>query len=78
MLVTALVWAWRSGDRDRVIALVLIVCGGIGLHSTYQSTLVVAGLALLVVADRRSAEGPSALVAPSASLPMTTDPQGNP
>ena len=38
---------WRGGDRLTVAALALLVAGGIGLHSTYQSALVVTGLALL-------------------------------
>jgi hypothetical protein len=41
---------WRGGDRLAVAALALLVAGGIGLHSTYQSALVVTGLAVLGLA----------------------------
>jgi len=56
LLVTALVWGWRCGERERTIALVLVACGGIGLHSTYQSALAVVGLALLVIASHYDPE----------------------
>lgn len=49
-VLTALVWCWRSAARSRLAALVLVIAGGIGLHSTYQSALAVIGLALLVIA----------------------------
>jgi hypothetical protein len=42
----------RDGDRERAIALALLFAGGIGLHSTYQTGLVIAGLALLGSAAR--------------------------
>ena len=43
----------RSGDRQRAIVVALLVAAGIGLHSTYQSGLAVAGLALLGSATAR-------------------------
>lgn len=66
VLVTVLLWGRRVGGSERAIALVLVACGGIGLHSTYQSALVVVGLALLVVVGRPAATdatvmGPTAL-----------------
>lgn len=46
--------ALRVG-RTRVVAgMLLLVCGGIGLHSTYQSGLVVAGLLVLGTSPRPS------------------------
>ncbi|MCZ7525569.1 MAG: hypothetical protein M5U14_03770 [Acidimicrobiia bacterium] len=49
-LTATLVALTRSGDGHRALALGFLVLGGIGLHSTYQSGLVVAGLALLTLA----------------------------
>jgi hypothetical protein len=43
----------RSGDRQRAIVVALLFAAGIGLHSTYQSGLAVAGLALLSFGDAR-------------------------
>ena len=37
----------RTGDSSAALGLVLLVCGAVGLHSTYQSGLVLAGLAVL-------------------------------
>ena len=37
----------RSGGYRGVVVVALLIAGGIGLHSTYQSGLVIAGLALL-------------------------------
>ncbi len=34
-VTTALVAAWRAGERERWAALVLLACAGVGLHSTY-------------------------------------------
>jgi len=39
----------HSGDRRAVVVIALLVAGGLGLHSTYQSGLVIAGLALLAL-----------------------------
>jgi hypothetical protein len=55
-LTASVVGLWRSGQTAAAAALVLLVAGGIGLHNTYQSGLVIAGLATLLVAgaeDRR-------------------------
>lgn len=54
-LACALVALIRSGDRQRVIVVALLFAGGIGLHSTYQSGLVIAGLALLGLGGARRA-----------------------
>ena len=40
-----------TGRRTSAIGLALLFMGGIGLHSTYQTGLVLAGLALLGAAD---------------------------
>lgn len=48
-LTITIVTAWRTRDRVLVVAFLLLVAGGIGLHSTYQSGLVVAGLGLVVL-----------------------------
>ncbi|MBK5221283.1 MAG: hypothetical protein JJE52_00080 [Acidimicrobiia bacterium] len=45
---TALLAAART-DRDLAVSLGLLVVGGIGLHNSYQTLLVVSGLALLAV-----------------------------
>lgn len=47
VLVSGVVAALRTGDAAPAMAVLLIAGGGIGLHSTYQSGLVIAGLALL-------------------------------
>lgn len=44
----------RDADRGRAIALALLFAGGIALHSTYQTGLVIAGLALLGSEAERS------------------------
>jgi len=54
-LVYTVVALARAGDRERALALALLVIGGIGLHSTYQGGLVVAGLALLGLTGRGGA-----------------------
>jgi len=48
----------RDGDRERAVALALLFAGGIGLHSTYQTGLVIAGLALLGSAAARLGSHP--------------------
>jgi hypothetical protein len=60
-LVYAVVALWRQGSGLAASGLLLLVAGGIGLHSTYQSSLVVVGLTALLVgieSDRRAAPGP--------------------
>ncbi len=58
--VIGLVTRFRAGERFETAGWVLVICGGIGLHSTYQSGLVVAGLALLAVsAPATGAAGPA-------------------
>jgi len=42
----AAVAAWRGGARLLCTGIVLLLLGGVGLHSTYQTALVVAGLAV--------------------------------
>jgi hypothetical protein len=49
-LTLACVGLLRSGRRLEAAGLLLLVSGGIGLHSTYQSALVVTGLAALAYA----------------------------
>ncbi|MCC7078290.1 MAG: hypothetical protein IT198_14300 [Acidimicrobiia bacterium] len=43
---------FRAGRRGEAAALALLVAGGAGMHSTYQSGLVVAGLVLFALVDR--------------------------
>lgn len=54
----------RRGQREAALGLGLLLIGGIGLHSTYQSGLVIAGMALLCLAGplngREAATEPSA------------------
>lgn len=52
-LVYTLVAAWRAKSPFVTAGVILLVAGGIGLHSTYQSSLVLAGLASLAVGTRR-------------------------
>lgn len=47
-LVAGLGALGRGSQPDRMVGLALVALGGVGLHSSYQSGLVVAGLALLV------------------------------
>ncbi|HEX6237736.1 MAG TPA: hypothetical protein VFZ68_11110 [Acidimicrobiales bacterium] len=55
VLVAALRALART-HRDLAVSLALVALGGIGLHSSYQTALVVCGLALLVATEtRRSA-----------------------
>lgn len=54
----------RAGRRAEAVALLLLVCGGAGLHSTYQTGLVVAGLALFSLAPAEQAL-PAPLCAPA-------------
>lgn len=49
-LTLACVGLLRSGRRLEAAGLLLLISGGIGLHSTYQSALVVTGLAALAYA----------------------------
>ena len=49
-VVLTLVGLFGDGRRFAATGVVLIVTGGIGMHSTYQSGLVVLGLAVLVAA----------------------------
>jgi len=41
---------WTTDHRSEAVALVLLVAAGTGLHSTYQSALVLCGLALFALA----------------------------
>lgn len=50
-LVMAIGAAVRAGRTELVVALALLFIGGVALHSTYQSGLVVAGLAVLALSD---------------------------
>lgn len=52
LLTYTAIAAWRNGQPKLALVLVLLTCGGIGLHSTYQSGLVVGGLAVLAVRAR--------------------------
>ena len=54
-ITAALLSLWARGRRAECIGLLLVAAGGMGLQSTYQSALVVAGLAL--VASVRPAPG---------------------
>lgn len=46
-LAYAVLTAYRSGSAPVAAALLLITAGGVGLHNTYQTALVVAGIALI-------------------------------
>jgi hypothetical protein len=59
---------FRTGRRLEAAGMLLLVTGGIGLHSTYQSGLVVVGLAALVIA----AKDRHALAEQSPSTPELT------
>ncbi len=69
----ALAWTivalYRSDRALEATGLLLLVIGGIGLHSTYQSGLVIAGLATLLIglAERVPAAKPLPVQAPEAS-----------
>lgn len=39
--------AWRYGDHTTLVGIGLLIAGGIGLHSTWQSALTLAGIVLL-------------------------------
>lgn len=61
-LTYAIVTAWRTRRRALAVGLVLVLLGGIGLHSTYQTGLVLAGLLALgsgqpAPAERRAEPG---------------------
>lgn len=56
-LALTLVGLWRAGHQVEAAGLLLLITGGIGLHNTYQSGLVVAGLAALYCGFRAEAEG---------------------
>ena len=56
----------RRGRGAVGLPLALIAIGGLGLHSTYQSGLVVVGLALLAVAHDRDPSFPAVAGAPAA------------
>lgn len=60
----------RAGRHRSAFALALVVIGGIGLHSTYQSGLVIAGLALLGPLDAALPSGRGAL-SPAARPPTS-------
>ncbi|MGE0600516.1 MAG: hypothetical protein AB7J35_15310 [Dehalococcoidia bacterium] len=61
-LLATIVGLMQTQRRTEALALILLICGGIGLHSTYQSGLVVVGLATLCWARRSSR--PVAIEAP--------------
>lgn len=48
-LLTSTLRAAMRGERDLAVGLGLLVAGGIGLHNSYQTALVVCGLALLTL-----------------------------
>ena len=57
-LALTLLGLWRDNRRLEAAGLALLITGGIGLHSTYQSGLVIAGLATLaIVAPERDPRG---------------------
>ena len=56
-LMFAIAGLVRQGRPLAAAGLVLVIAGGIGLHSTYQSGLVVAGLGLLLSASYRPLPG---------------------
>ncbi|MCL4292789.1 MAG: hypothetical protein KJ056_07125 [Acidimicrobiia bacterium] len=58
--VVGLTDRFRSGARFEAAGWALVICGGIGLHSTYQSGLVVAGLALLALSASSAQAGSAA------------------
>ncbi len=62
-LTYALVMIVKSGDGLTAVGIGLLVVGGIGLHSTYQSALVILGLSVLVFASEVP-ERATALVRP--------------
>lgn len=49
-LVIAFVSLFRGGQQAAAIGLALLIAGGLGLHNTYQTGLVIAGLAALCIA----------------------------
>ena len=55
-LVLALAGARRAADRLALGGLVLLLVGGLGLHSTYQSGLVLLGFLLLMTPGRAPAD----------------------
>ncbi|HSL26564.1 MAG TPA: hypothetical protein VLA54_09815 [Acidimicrobiia bacterium] len=64
-LVTATVWqAWSNRRWGMVGGLLLLFSGGVGLISTYQSALVVAGLAALAIELDRPLPNPGMLPQP--------------
>lgn len=73
-LVATIVGLLRAGRRSDCAAILLLIAGGIGLHSTHQSALVLAGLIAMPAA---AAARPSAAVA-EASTASTPFPQLRP
>lgn len=61
--VIGLTARYRAGERFAAAGWALVICGGIGLHSTYQSGLVVAGLGLLALSSVPAAAGRKHLTA---------------
>lgn len=62
----------RSGRGLTAVGLALVICGGIGLHSTYQTGLVIAGFATMCIAWASAAPTPRA-VAPGLELTSERD-----
>ncbi|MFP3900359.1 MAG: hypothetical protein ACLFXM_05865 [Acidimicrobiia bacterium] len=52
-VLVAVLRALAREHRDLAVSLALVALGGIGLHSSYQTALVVCGLALLVATETR-------------------------
>lgn len=48
----AIVASWATGHRTTAAAIALMLMGGVGLHSTYQTALVLAGFAVFGAADQ--------------------------
>lgn len=73
-LTCTLVELVRAGDRRGATVIALLVAGGIGLHSTYQSGLVIAGLALAALTAEAGAVEDQALEPGGASADVSTSP----
>lgn len=66
-LVYTVIALARSGNHLRSLAILLVLAGGIGLHSTYQTGLVVAGLGVLALLGDRTGSLTTPWLAPRQS-----------
>lgn len=66
-LVYTVIALARSGNHLRSLAILLVLAGGIGLHSTYQTGLVVAGLGVLALLGDRTVSLTTPWLAPRQS-----------